>query len=572
LHVYLYSALVGLLAGLSAAAFNYLLNHAQHFMFTNIFQLPYNAAIGESGFVSDRGSLFFLIVPALGGLLTGLVLYITPEVRGSGIDIIIHSFHHEKGFMRPIVPVFKAIATIFTLASGGSAGKEGPLAQIGAGLGSFLSDFLKTGSRARRSFLLAGMAGGLGAIFHAPFGGAVTAVETVYKEDIESDSLIPALISSVTAYMLYTAIGGESTFFHPGELPNIRLAHLHYYALLGIIASIAGSLFIIIFQKTQNIFASLKLPLFLKPAVGGLLAGILIYFYPNLVGSGFGIIEEIFQGNLKLAIDLHTIGWLLFIAILKLFSTSFTVGSGGSGGLFAPSLFIGGILGAFTGTVISYITPAAQIPIHSFILVGMGAFFAGVARAPVASMIMVCDLAGTYKLLPALMIVSIISIILFRGGKSIYVSQLQNRFKSPAHYFDMSLAVLSRRKIKDEFFDFRTIAIVNKNSSLSDLEERAPEIQASDFVVTDSENKYYGLISLRTIGFLEDRELVRTLISVGDATDTTIPPVKKTGSIADILQVIMDREIDKAAIVDEDNKVLGYVRYIDLLKKIRHFE
>lgn len=587
--VYLYSILIGLATGAGAVLFHVALSYAEHFTFDYIVGMQRSYPAGEHPIGGDPAVPFnpwmMLLLPVIGGLLCGLVVhFISPEAAGSGTDTMINAFHRKEGRVSSRIPLYKSIATIFTVSSGGSGGPEGPIMQIGGGIGSAIARLVGAGARARRTLMLAGIAGGLGAVFRAPLGGALTAVEVVYREDIESDSLLPCILSSVTAYLVARAAGSQSSIF---AVPEVSLEHYHellFYLVLGLACTGIGYLFTVFFNYIRDTFAEMRIHPVWKPALGGLMVGLIGIFFPEVYGSGLGYLQQIILGkNPFLASDpdgvagqygaeldgmasdpLAITGFFLLVALLKIVTTSFTVATGGSGGIFAPSLFIGGMLGGAVGTLTGYFFPELDISVPSFILVGMAGFFSGVAGAPLAGMITVCDIIGSYALLPPLMIVSIISSVLSHKW-SVYKGQMKNRFESPAHYYDMNLDILDSLKIKNVFKEFRNRAVCENHMLLADLEDRAHEIQASDFVVIDSDSKYRGVCSLRRVHHTKTSSAIRMLITVEDVLET-VPPLTPEDTLAKALRILMHSEVDKFAIIDNSGVLLGYLRFNDVFQ------
>ncbi len=562
--VYFFCLLIGALAGCGAALFAGLLHGAEKVVF-EIAMPALHAWSAGSGFPWHSVALFTL--PVLGGLIVGWIIQShSPESAGAGTDAMIQAYHEREGRIEPRTPFFKSIATILTLATGGSAGREGPTALIGAGVGSVIANWLQAGARARRTLMLAGTAGGLGAIFTAPFGGAMTAVEVIYKEDVEGDSLIPCIISSVTAYLIYSAITGQGTIY---EVPGVRFAdyrELFFYVLLAVMCFSFGYVFVRFYHAVGALFARLPVPIFVKPAIGGACMGGFLLLLPQAAGQeGFGFLREslrVADGAARSPGALGAGAFFLLVAAGKIVATSLTVRSGGSGGIFGPSLFIGAMLGGAVGTFSAYFFPGVPISVASFMLVGMGAFFAGVARAPIAAMIMLTDMTGSYKLLPPLMVVTVLAVILSHRY-SIYLGQVTNRFQSPAHYWDMNLNILDSLTIGRDFRDYRTEAVVPKGMLLSELEQKAMDLQASDFVVTTADGRYHGMVSLRRVRLTKDLEAVRGLVTLEDA-DTRIAHVAPGAALSEALQIILENEVDKAPIVEHE-RVLGYIRYTDIL-------
>lgn len=572
--IYFYSIIIGVVSGLGAVGFAAGLAWGEHLTYDLLMGLERTHVKGELHIGGHPSipvqPLVILFLPAIGGLLVGLFTHtIAPEAKGNGTDSMIYAFHHNEGRVRGLNSLFKVIATIITLSTGGSGGKEGPTAQIGSSFGSTVAGLLQTGARARRTLLLAGTAGGLGAIFRAPFGGALTAVEVVYQEDMEADALVPAIISSVTAYLVYSSIMGQGALFDLEDVGFQDYRHLLIYIILGLTATAGGFLFTRIYHALATLKEKLPLHPVFHPALGGLGVGIIGVFFPEAIGTGFGILQEVLDGGPPLKIGnegpYYLIATFLILALLKMVTTSLTIALGGSAGVFGPSLFIGGMLGGFTASIAAIVFPDWNISATSFILVGMASFFSGVANAPIAGMIMVSDMVGNYALLPALMPVSIIAVALSTGW-SIYRGQARTRFQSPAHYWDMKLDILDRMRIADHFQSFRQVAMVESDTLLADLDNRLTDQQATDFVVYDTEKKYRGIISLRKVRLSEELMVLRNLIQVNDAADSSIPAVTPDDHLGEALRIIMEHEVDKVAVL-QGTTVAGYLRYTDVLNR-----
>jgi CIC family chloride channel protein len=567
LHVYMYAIFIGLVTGLFGLAFNHMLHAVRDAVFLHGIglALPYPRGEGVAGSPSVPFSPFLLfLAPAAGGILSGIVTtYFCHDARGGGTDAIIRAFHSEGGRIGGRVPFFKSLATIFTVGFGGSAGKEGPIMQIGAGIGSLFGRVLRVGDRAHRSMMLAGVAAGLATVFRAPFGGALTAVEVVYREDIESDSLLPAILSAVSAYMIVRAFQADAAIFVVPPVQLNTFYELLFYVLLGLVCVGTGYLFTAYFRFVRRIFENWKVHPVLKPAVGGLIVGLAAVLFHDSIGDGSGVLQEVILGRRPDAEWWGLTLFFLFLAGLKIITTSFTVATGGSGGVFTPSLFIGGMLGGAVGVVAQHTFPDLNIPLVSFIMVGMGGFFIGVAHAPIAGMVMVCDMVGNYTLLPALMIVSVLSTVLSRF--SIYEGQVENRFHSPAHYWDMNLNLLSQMKIENFSNLLRHIATVEPSRLVHRIEQDALALKATDFIVVGKGGTYEGICSLRHFRHTPETEALRNLLTAADVA-REIPAMKLTDTFSDALQVMMENEIDKVAVVGERNEFLGYLRFVDIMQ------
>ena len=289
--------------------------------------------------------------------------------------------------------------------------------------------------------VLCGVAGGIGSIFKAPFGGAVFAVEVLYGRDFEVEALIPCFISSVVAYSVFSSFFG---FQHVFDAPNYSFRDpltLPLYGLLGVVCALVGRFYVGVFRWTRKMFNALAISKPFKPALGGALLGAIAFFVPEVLETSYGWLQMAIYEGLPIVS-------MLVISVAKIFATSFTIGSGGSGGVFAPSLVIGGMIGGVFGKVAKLIFPFIDFDPGSFVLVGMAAFFAGVAKVPMASIIMVSEMTGDYGLLVPLMFSCVTSYIL-TGKHTIYESQVPTRAESPAHRDEFLVEVLRDMRVKD---------------------------------------------------------------------------------------------------------------------------
>jgi CIC family chloride channel protein len=572
--IYLYSIVIGLLSGLGAIVFNELLHAAVGITMETWAQLSLPPMPGEAtSHVEPAGPprrWLLLLLPVAGGLISGLLVKtFAPEAEGTGTDGYIDAFHNKAGSMRRRVPWVKSLATLSTISSGGSAGKEGPIAQIGAGIGSGVGRYLKMGARARRTMMVAGAAGGLGAIFRAPLGGALTAVEVLYKEDLETDALMPAILSSVTAYTLFCSVNGFNHVFAYGGESFHTPVQLLFYAVLGLGCSGAGFLFVHFLHGSKRVFFD-RLPLnkYLIPPIGGLLVGVVGFTYPQAMGQGFGYVQQLISRQPIGGIE-ASVGFLAGLAVLKIATTSFTISSGGSGGVFAPSLFIGAMLGGSVGSLSHQLFPALVPNITPFVVVGMGAFFAGVANAPIASLMMVCELTGAYELLPPLMVVALVALVTSRRW-SIYVNQVDNKFSTKAHLWEMNPNVLKRLTIGDAMRGvYGQTGIISPNLPLAQVESIARETVESDLLLKDERGELRGLVALGDLGDREDLDSLGSLVLALDLVNRRTVFLRPEDNLIRALEFFGDQEFDKLPIVETANgynKLLGHVRYRDIIR------
>jgi CIC family chloride channel protein len=416
--------------------------------------------------------------------------------------------------------------------------------------------------------MLAGTAAGLGAAFKTPLGGALTAVEMVYKKDIESDALIPAFISSVTAYLIFISYAGIKPIMDISEKSYFHFNEIIFYLILGILCYLFGFLFIRGFSEAQKIIKKIKMPAWLKPALGGLLVGLLALMFYEVSGTGKNYLAHVFNNHLPNFNHINELFYivlsLLLIALLKIIATILTIGTGGSAGIFGPSLFIGAMLGAAVGVTASAFLPENTVNVASFMVVGMGAFYAGIANAPIAGIVMICEMTGSYTLLPPLIIVSIFTFILSRQI-SFYKFQVDTRFESPAHYWDMKLNILENLTINTYFPEFRLLSMIRNDYQFNQVRDLANFYHSSDFVVVDDNFKYIGILSMRKVKS-SFTQLIKDETKAYDITDKTVPFVLVNDKLSDVLNIIVKYDVDKVAVVEFTGNTIGYIRSHDIFE------
>jgi len=368
----------------------------------------------------------------LGGLVSGALVYgIAPEAEGHGTDTVVRAFHRAAGRLRARAPVVKLIASAVTIGSGGSAGREGPTAVITAGIGSVYASLTRRSDEDRRLIALMAMAAGLSAVFRSPIGTAVFAVEVLYSDmEIEARALIYTLIAAVVAYAgIGLLTGWGSLFSVPPTLAVTSSADYGWYVLLGVAAGLVASAIPTLFYGTRDLFARLAVPRVVKPALGGLGVGLLGLVTPEVLGGGYAGIQQAIDG--RFALDL-----LAALVVTKMLAFSLTIGSGGSGGVFAPTLFVG----AMVGGVLAHF---CQQPAAAFAVVGMAAVFAGAARVPLAALLMTTEMTGGYHMLAPAGLAVGLSYLLQRAltselrYRSLYEAQVPGLADSPTHHTEV---------------------------------------------------------------------------------------------------------------------------------------
>jgi len=569
-----FGLLIGIVSGVGAIVFNALIRFFR-FIFQNTlagYYSPRPELMGQTGAPSSAVLIHWmiLIIPAIGGLLSGLLVYtFAPEAEGHGTDAAIDAFHNKEGFIRRRVPIIKTLASSITLGSGGSGGREGPVAQIGAGFGSALATFLGLPVPDRRMMLVAGIGAGIGAIFKSPLAGAMFGVEVLYSDmDFESGSLMLAIVSSIIAYSIYA-------YFYAGFSPVVivpmftytRPVTLFFYAIMGVALAFIGSFYIRFFYGIHDIFKKIKIKPHFKPMIGGVFVGIIAYFLPEIMGVGYGWLQLAVLGKI-------TIIMLILIGFFKIIATSFTISSGGSAGVYAPSLIIGGMFGGAFGSIFHILFPHIifQSDIAPFVLIGMGGFFAGVAKTPISSLLMVTEMTGSYGLLPPLMLVNAITFIV-SGKKSIYSKQRKNRMDSPAHAKDYLIQPLKKYSVKD---------IMTKENYATPIKSGDPLYEMikiffnSNFLmhpVVNENNKIVGMIKYDKIKNImltspDDSRLA------GDLMETRlIPKVKLNETLDIVVHNFFRKKTDEIFVIDNTTQeYVGIIRKRDVLLVIEDAE
>ncbi len=556
------SCATGAVAGLVAVAFSYGLDFALHINFERLAGHDVLRPAGEISFFSvetltTRPWVFFLL-PIFGGLLSGFLVYtFAPEAEGHGTDAVIDAFHNKKGKIRKRVPFLKALASIITLSTGGSAGKEGPIAQVGAGIGSWVADLFHLSPRERRILLLAGISGGVGSIFRAPLGGALFGTECLYKRDFETDAVIPCIFSSVTAYSVLMVFFGTRPIFDIPPLAFTDWKALYFYILLAVVCVGVGALYVRIFYGMRDrVFAKIRIPNHFKPALGGLGVALVGLLLPQTLGGGYGYLQKALMGEIAIALAVA-------IALGKILTTSFTISSGGSGGVFAPSLFIGGMIGAAIGGFAHEMNPEMVPHVAPFVLVGMASFFAGIANAPISTLILVSEMTSGYSLLVPLMLVSGIALTL-QSRYGLYEKQVQSRLKSPAHLSDFSIDVFLGLKVRDVFRS-KKVVLIHEEDSVADIVETLKRTTDSYFPVVNQESELIGILDVQHFReFLLEPDYAQLLI----AKDIMVSKVILTAEddCQKALQTFLATGYGEIPVVEssKSTQVLGMLSHEDL--------
>jgi chloride channel protein, CIC family len=547
----LYYVCVGVVAGIASIVFYYLCQLGMRVFLDSLAGFrPPSSAGDYSLFRPGSGSFqrwVLLVLPAAGGLLSGWLVYtFAPEAAGAGNDAAIHAYHRNEGLIRARVPLVKTLATVLTLTTGGSGGREGPIAQIGAGLGSLLATQLKLPARERRILLAAGIAAGVGSIFRAPLAGALFAAEFLYRDpELEYEVIIPAWVASVVAYCLFCMVFGWGSLLQSPDFTFRNPLELGPYLALAVTLAGAGVVFIQMFHAATRFFHELNLPNYLKPAIGGVLTGIAGFFLPHTLAFGYGYAQMALSGEVA-------ISFLLSLAIGKMITTSFSIGSGGSGGMFGPSIVIGAALGGAVGQAFHRLLPGIVEAPGSFVVVGMAGFFAAVSNTPISTIIFVSEMTNSYHLLlPSLLVCSVAYLATRRW--TIFKSQVWRRIDSPAHAGEFFVDVLQAITVRDLLDRVRKVAMIPESMPFAEFKKHFAETEQHYFPVMDEHGKLSRIFSVNDIRSVLFAPGIGQLVVMKDIGTAEIITASPSEDLNSVLKKFTVKNIDSLPVVSDDD-------------------
>ena len=559
------AVLIGGVAGGGAILFDLAIRLISDIGLVGIANATLPLSPGEGGAevlgVERRWALPFLV--AAGGFLSGVIVWkFAPEAAGGGQEDVIESFHYKAGNIRGRVSPVKLVASAITIGTGGSAGREGPAAQISAAFGSAIARLFHLSVTERRICVIIGVAAGIGAIFRAPLGGAVLAGEILYRQDVESDAIIPALIASIVSFSVFSSYGGWNPIFgtHPDLVFN-EPVQLIYFAILGVLAGVLGIVYARSFRGMSRYFERLKLPFVLKPAIGGFFVGLIAIEVPQILESGYGWVqiamdERIFEIPL----------WILIsLPVLKILTTGLTVGSGASGGIFGPGIFIGAMLGAAFWRIFHNLLPAMPDSPASFTIIAMIAHFGAIAHVPLAVMIMVAEMTGNLSLLaPAMVAVGIATFVV--GNETMFHSQPLRQVDSPVHRYQYAFPLMASLSAGEAMKP--ASLVLHPDDGLDEAEDRMHSAGVTGAPVADGDERLVGMLSSLTIaGVPEAQRSQRSVKSVM----TPVPSrLDTTASLDLVLDTLATSGLSWTPIVDPgDSWLAGVVTMEDILNTYR---
>lgn len=557
---------LGLLTGGVAVGFFAGIEYGKHVLLVRWAGLQLPVPGGEKLFhaVVSGGAPRLWVVPlvtTLVALLTGWLVqrFLPASLHGitDGTDTMIRAFHRDEGVIRARTPLIKGLTSILTIASGGSAGREGPISLLGAGMGSWVGRRLGLSARERRLVMLAGAAGGLGAIFRAPLGGALTAIEVAYREDFEAEALLPAVLSSVVAYTVFSMVYGTQPLFAIPRFTFTDARELGFYLVLALACAGAGWLYVHTFRLLKYGFflrIAERTGLMWSTTLGGLMVGLLGVLYTPVLSDGYGWLEQAILGQLGIVT-------MLTILVGKTLATAVTLGSGMSGGMFAPALFVGGMTGGVVGKLAHILAPDTAREPGSYVLVGMAAFFAGVAHAPLGPLVMVCELTQGYGLLAPLMLCSAVCTLLGRKA-SLYENQEDSKFTSPAHSGEAVVGLLSTRRVA-ACYRPGLVPTLESGSTLRAMTDIIAGTTLSTFPVRGADGMLTGLVSVMDLRPMLYEDGLFDLV-VADEVKRPLTVLALDDDLYTALLAFAETDLGQIPVQDEADNLCGMLHRADL--------
>lgn len=493
--------IIGVLAGFSAIGIRAMIKFFSDISFPGTGNLLEN--------IINTPWYWILIIPIIGGLIVGpIIYYLAPEAKGHGVPEVMQAILLKGGQIRGRVAFVKALASAITIGTGGSVGREGPIIQIGSSLGSIVGQFLRVSSKRLKTLVGCGAAAGIAAAFNAPIAGALFAVEIILM-DFAVAQFSPIVISSVMATVISHSFEGNFAAF---TVPKYQLAspiEIGFYFVLGAVSGLVAYLFIKTLYFCEDVFDNrINIPEYLKPALGGVGIGIIALLFPEIMGVGYDTI------NIALTDQMF---WYFAAALIfmKILATSLTLGSGGSGGIFAPSLFMGAMLGYSFGTLVHTFFPGTTALPGAYALVAMGGLVAGTTRAPITAIIIVFELTNDYRIILPLMITCVMSMIVSSKltRESIYTLKLV--LKNIGIKEGIETNVMESIFVKD--FYRKDFEQINASDKFSQIVNKIIRGKETDFPIVNKEGAVIGMVSIHDIkDYLYDKEYLADLLIAGD--------------------------------------------------------
>jgi CIC family chloride channel protein len=542
--------IVGLAGGFGAIGFRYLIGLFQ--------SISYGSADELLCLVSTIPWHLRIGIPALGGLVVGPIVYfLAREAKGHGVPEVMESVAMKYGIIRKRVVLIKTLVSAICIGTGGSVGREGPIVQIGSAVGSTLGQMLKVSANRMKTLVGCGAAAGIAATFNAPIAGSMFALEIILGE-FGAATFSPVIISAVTATAVSRHFLGNTPAFVVPAYQLVSALEFPLYAIMGLFCALVGVAFTVVLYRGEDLFDSLKFPEYLKAVLGGLILGAMGLVFPQILGIGYGAINLALMQNLS--------WWLMFLLVIaKILATTITIGSGGSGGIFAPSLFIGSMAGGFFGGVVHHLFPAVTAPPGAYSIVGMGAVVAATTHGPLSAILILFEMTGDYKIILPLMITCIISrLIAGRLSKeSIYTFKLIRRGVDIRAGREVN--VLKSIPVKDVMNP--QVETIPENLKLKEFADKLSKSKYNSFPVVNDKNQLAGVLSFLDYNSALFNLDLQDLLVVKDLASRDVVAISADDNIYNALEKITLKDFSILPVVspNDHSQLLGVLSRKDIL-------
>ncbi len=547
------SVAVGLLAGFGNILYRRLIDVVHWLVFESGWDL-----LGL-----DEGFPFILFLPLLptagAALLIPLDVLFPGEVRGYGLPRFLEVVNLRGAVFRARNLVVKSLASAITIGTGGSAGTEGPIAQIGGTLGSLVGQVLRVGQERLRTLVACGVAGGIAGTFNAPIAGVFFAHEIVLLRTFDSATFTPIVISSGLGALVTRMIEGDRPAFRVPTHYALRSPwEIVFYILLGILVALVAVAFIRSFYALTDRFSRMEIPDRLKPLVGAALTGAIGILLPQVLGDGYEHIEAVLAGE--------GTGWLLLVvAFAKILATGLTLGSGNAGGVFAPSLFIGAMLGGAFGWVVTALFPQVSAGLGAYALVGMGGFLAAATHAPMTAMFLIFEMTGEYSVILPIMFASVIGYTVCRYFQRESIDTLELARRGIHLEEGREVSLLESIRVGDVMNP--EVESIHEAMPLRQLLRVIPSSRHVTFPLVDDEGRLTGILSLQDIREIAYEEGLEDLIVAKELGTSDVITIFPDENLRDALAKIGYRNIEHLPVVSREDprRVLGMLSRGDII-------
>jgi CIC family chloride channel protein len=545
----LLALVVGVASGFVAIGFRYLILWIQNLTLFG------SVSMSRSDPATHTLGGWIVLAPAAGGLLVGLMtVYLASEARGHGVPEVMEAIALHGGRLRTRLVGVKALASAVTIGTGGSAGREGPIVQIGSSLGSTIARAFQLPASMTKVLVACGASGGIAATFNTPIGGVLFSIELILLE-LKTRSFVPLVIASVFATIVSRIFLGQYPAFIVPQYGFAHTVELLFYLILGVLAGVVAVAMVFVLYKAEDLFERLPGPPYLRPVAGGLLLGSIAFFFPHVLGVGYETIDAVLHEG-------HVGHMLLVLMALKIVALSLTLGSGGSGGVFAPSLFVGACLGGAFGALVHHLFPASTATYGAYALVGMAAVFSGAGRATLTSIIILFEMTRDYRVILPLMFACVVADLVawILHPDSIYTAKLSRRGVRVVQ--DMEVDLLSRMYVKDVME--RGVETVEETATVREAHDKALDSERRALPVVNARQELVGIITQTDLGRAVEADETDQPVSAYATRDVITTYPEETLAEA----VIKFSEANQIPVVERWNRrsLVGLLTRKDLLK------